>query len=666
MAAPSIKGGQKWDQQQFQTVSSGAIDFDLGQRLLGQSRDYPCLRDRTGPEGGESEVLLRIAAHLIIAVLLTAPLAAQPSSRSVLLLDQSSAGLPFNTALATAVRLTLSAESKVPISFYAEHLDANRFFGSDYEEGILSFFRKKYRDKTIDVVVVVGSAALDFIARRRAELWPNVPVVFAAIDEATIARVTLPPNLTGVTMQLTLQDMVRTANIAVPNLKRIAIVGDPLERQTFYRHFLDEVPTVATQYEIINLMNLPMGELKRRLGNLPDATAVIYTGIYYDSEGVSHVPAELVVQIAEWANRPVVINVASYLGKGAVGGYIVRPEPLGQGAAQFALRILNGENASDVPVTKIPSPLIFEWPALQRWGISESRLPAGSEIMFRNPTVWEQYRGYILAFIAAILTQSVLISWLLYEHWRRQRAEILARNTMSELTHVNRVATVGQLSASIAHEIRQPLAGILANAQAALRWLEKANVEEVREGLNGIVSDGIRAGDIITHLRAMFKHDVQEKTPVDINKVVLSVLTLAQIDLQKNEIELQTQLDDLIPEILGNQVQLQQVILNLVMNAIEAMSSSQTRVLRIKTALSRTKKVHVSIEDTGMGIKQPDLARVFKPMFTTKERGMGMGLSICQSIIEGHDGRIWASPRANGGSIFQFELPMVASNDQAG
>ena len=611
-------------------------------------------------------MLLRIAAHLIMAVLLTAPLAAQPSSRSVLLLDQSSAGLPFNTALATAVRLTLSAESKVPISFYAEHLDANRFFGSDYEEGILSFFRKKYRDKTIDVVVVVGSAALDFIARRRAELWPNVPVVFAAIDEATIARVTLPPNLTGVTMQLTLQDMVRTANIAVPNLKRIAIVGDPLERQTFYRHFLDEVPTVATQYEIINLMNLPMGELKRRLGNLPDATAVIYTGIYYDSEGVSHVPAELVVQIAEWANRPVVINVASYLGKGAVGGYIVRPEPLGQGAAQFALRILNGENASDLPVTKIPSPLIFEWPALQRWGISENRLPAGSEIMFRSPTVWEQYRAYILAVIAAILIQSALIFWLLYEQRRRQRAEILARNTMSELTHVNRVATVGQLSASIAHEIRQPLAGILANAQAALRWLEKANVEEVREGLNGIVSDGIRAGDIITHLRAMFKHEVQEKTPVDINKLVLSVLTLAQIDLQKHEIELQTQLDDLIPEILGNQVQLQQVILNLVMNAIESMSSSQTRVLRIKTVLSRTKKVHVSIEDTGIGIKQSDLARVFKPMFTTKERGMGMGLSICQSIIESHDGRIWASPRANGGSIFQFELPMVASKDQAG
>ena len=213
----------------------------------------------------------------------------------------------------------------------------------------------------------------------------------------------------------------------------------------------------------------------------------------------------MVAKIAEWANRPVVINVASYLGKGAVGGFIVRAEPLGQRAAQFALRILNGENVSDLPVTKVPSPLVFEWPALQRWGISEKNLPAGSEILFRNPTAWEKYRAYILAVIAAILIQSALISWLLYEHWHRQRAEILARNTLLELTHVNRMATVGQLSASIAHEVRQPLSAILANAQAALRWLEKANLEEVREGLNGIVSDGHRASDIIEDLRAMFK-----------------------------------------------------------------------------------------------------------------------------------------------------------------
>jgi signal transduction histidine kinase len=202
---------------------------------------------------------------------------------------------------------------------------------------------------------------------------------------------------------------------------------------------------------------------------------------------------------------------------------------------------------------------------------------------------------------------------------------------------------------------------MLANAEGALRWLQKANIEEVRESLKNIVSDGFRASDIIKNLRAMFKHDVQEKTPVDINKLVSSVLALVVIDLQKYDIELQTQLDDQIPQVLGNQVQLQQVISNLVVNAIESMGSLQTRALRIQTELSQSNTVQVSIEDTGTGIKSSDVAKLFKPMFTTKARGMGMGLSICQSIIENHDGRIWVSPGATGGSIFQFELPTIAN-----
>ena len=525
---------------------------------------------------GSMKVLLRIAVHLIVAVLLTAPLAAQPSSRSVLLIDQSSAGLPFNTALATAVRLTLNvAKSGAPISFYAEHLDANRFFGSDYEEDVLSFFRKKYRDKALDVVVVVGTAALDFMIRRRAELWPNVPIVFAAIDEATIARMTLPPNVTGVTMQLTLQDMVKVATIVVPDLKRIAIVGDPLERQTLYRHFQDEIPKIATQFEIIDLMNFSMGELKRRLGSLPDATAVIYTGIYYDNEGVSHVPAELVVHIAEWANRPVVINVGPYLGKGAVGGYIVRPELIGRFAGQVALRILNGDSASDVPVTKVPSTLIFEWPALQRWGISESRLPPESEIHFRIPTMWDQYRWYILTTIAAILIQAALISGLLYEYWRRHVAEADSLKLTHELARMNWFATAGELSASLAHEIRQPLAAIQIYGNAGLNWLKKQvpDLDEVRNALQNVVKESHRADDVIKGIRAMFRNESPVRTQINLNELIRQVITITAGSITSNNIVLDANLtDDAPPFVMADPVQLQQVILNLIMNAVEAMS----------------------------------------------------------------------------------------------
>jgi signal transduction histidine kinase len=404
--------------------------------------------------------------------------------------------------------------------------------------------------------------------------------------------------------------------------------------------------------------------LLKQASALPPHTAIFWELMIVDAAGVVHESDAPLTRLHAVANAPIFSYDESFFGSAIVGGPLLLVADSSRQAAAVAIRILGGEKPGEirVPPVQFASP-VFDWREMQRWGISESRLPPGSKILFRNPTVWEQYRAYSLAVIAAILIQSALIFWLLYEHWRRQRAEILVRSTMSELSQVNRMATAGQLSASIAHEVRQPLAGILANAQAALRWLEKANVEEVREGLNGIVSEGLRASDIITNLRAMFKRDVQEKTPVDINELVLSVLALVRIDLQKHEIELRTQLDDRIPEVFGNQVQLQQVILNLVMNAIESMSSLQTRVLRMQTELSQSNKVHVSIEDTGTGIEPSNVAQIFKPMFTTKARGMGMGLSICQSIIENHDGRIWVSPGANGGSIFQFELPTIANKD---
>src|SRR5436190_956417 len=445
------------------------------------------------------------------------------------------------------------------------------FSARDYEDAYVQFLKAKYLERPISVVIAVGVSALDFMARRRQQIWPAVPVVFAAIDEATIASLTLPGNITGATMQLSLQDMVKVARVVVPGLKAVAIVGDPLERQTFYRHFKEELPAIASHFEIIDLTNLPMVELKKRLAVLSGNTAVIYTGIYYDSEGVSYVPAELVGQIAEWANRPVVVNVSSYLNKGAIGGYIVQADPIGQQAARLALRILDGESASELPVVNVPSRLIFEWPALQRWKISEASLPPGSEVRFRDPTAWEQYRWQILAIGAALIVQAGLISWLIYEHRRRSVAEVQSRNAMMELVHLNRIATAGELSASIAHEVNQPLSGITLRASAALRWLavESPDLEKVRTALTHIVAAGERTGDIVGSVRAMFRKEPAKQVGIDMNTLVRTVLAIVRVELQNNNVEARLELGAYLPPIKGDQVQLQQVILNLVMNGLE-------------------------------------------------------------------------------------------------
>jgi signal transduction histidine kinase len=393
---------------------------------------------------------------------------------------------------------------------------------------------------------------------------------------------------------------------------------------------------------------------------LPPNSAIFWTLMAVDATGVVHEGAESLTRLHAVANAPIFSYDDSFFGREIVGGPLLRMSDSSRQIAAVAVRILGGEKPSDIntPAVQLGRPM-FDWREVQRWGISERHLPPGSEIFFRDPTAWDKYRLQILLVSAMLIVQGALISWLIYEHRRRSRAEVLARTSMSELSHMNRVATAGELSASIAHEVNQPLTGIVARAGAARRWLagERPDLEKVRTALDQIESAGHRASDIIANVRSMFQRDTQERASIDINGLIWTVLGLVNIDLRKQQIELKMELDDQLPAVLGNRVQLQQVVLNLIMNAIDAMRSVPQRVLSIKTALNGREGVHLSIADTGIGIVPSDVEQVFKPLFTTKKHGMGMGLSICRSTIESHNGRIWVSAGHERGSVFHVILP---------
>jgi C4-dicarboxylate-specific signal transduction histidine kinase len=297
---------------------------------------------------------------------------------------------------------------------------------------------------------------------------------------------------------------------------------------------------------------------------------------------------------------------------------------------------------------------------MQRWWISEASLPPGSTIFFREQTVWERYWGAILLIFAALLFQGGLIGWLIYEHRRRHLAEVQSRSAMSDLVYMNRLATAAQLSATLSHEVNQPLTGIMTRASAGLNWLrrEKPDLEKAGAALQSIVGAAQRASDIVSSVRGMFKKESGERTRVDLNDIVLTVLAIVRIDMREAGVNLQLRLQDDLPVVMGDRVQLQQVVLNLIMNAIEAMRSRQPRELRIQTEQFKPGLVHVLVADTGPGISSSNLDQIFKPLFTTKSRGMGMGLAICRSIIESHGGRIWVSPEPTRGAIFHIELPI--------
>jgi C4-dicarboxylate-specific signal transduction histidine kinase len=246
----------------------------------------------------------------------------------------------------------------------------------------------------------------------------------------------------------------------------------------------------------------------------------------------------------------------------------------------------------------------------------------------------------------------------------RLRAEQAVRMMQGELAHVGRVTTMGELAASIAHEISQPLSAVVNNGNACLRWLanDPPNVEEARETVNYIVRDGQRAGDVIRRIRALLKKSPPEPTEQHVNELLGEVMPLVRDALLKENIEARLELADKLPAVKGDRVQLQQVILNLVMNGIEAMhqSSRGPRTLVIASRVLDTNEVAVTVSDSGVGVEAAVFEKIFDPFFTTKPSGMGMGLSVSRSIAESHGGRLWASHNDGPGVSFHLALPVLA------
>jgi C4-dicarboxylate-specific signal transduction histidine kinase len=241
------------------------------------------------------------------------------------------------------------------------------------------------------------------------------------------------------------------------------------------------------------------------------------------------------------------------------------------------------------------------------------------------------------------------------------KASEALREAQAELGRVTRLTAMGELSASIAHELRQPLAGAVANSDACLAWLssQPPNLDEARAAADRTIEAATRASDIIRRIQALFKKTAPERMRVNINEVIEETLGLIRSEVLGNNVSLQTELGPQLPPVLGDRVQLQQVVLNLVKNGIEAMSSVQDRALqlRIRSARYEPNQIVVAVADSGAGIDPKVIGRIFEPFYTTKLQGTGMGLAISRSIIEAHGGRLWVEPNPSHGATFQYTLP---------
>jgi signal transduction histidine kinase len=403
---------------------------------------------------------------------------------------------------------------------------------------------------------------------------------------------------------------------------------------------------------------------------MPPQSAIFYFLLSEDAAGVPYTQGRALDNFREVASVPIFGMGDFQMGRGIVGGPLMQTGTLGRRAAEIALRILKSEPLSRLKSAPVLfGPANYDWRELRRWGISETMLPPGSILHFREVSVWVQYRWQLITTVGVVLFQAGLIVLLLFERYRRHRAELELRGRLLEVIHLNRTAAAGALSVSFAHELNQPLGAILSNTEAAEELLldNPLDVSQLKEILADIRRDDQRAGDIINHLRGLLKKKQDaELDEIDLNETIRDAIHLLGPQAATRGVVLGvSQVESALP-VRADKVHLQQVILNLAMNAMDAMLDCVPTSCQMKfeTALVNEAEAEVSISDSGIGIPSDKLKDIFEAFFTTKPQGTGLGLSIARTIVETYGGSIWAENRAGGGAVFRFTLPLARTKTQ--
>jgi signal transduction histidine kinase len=607
-------------------------------------------------------VVLVVSMGGTTAQTLSGHIAGQP--KKILLLHTFGPNFEQGAAWSREIQRELNKQSPWPLNIQ-EHSLVTALDGDDAADAkFVEYLKALYAQRPPDLIVALGAPAALFVQQHRPNLYPTTPMLLAAVEVRRVEPSMLSERdaLAGARYDqvAAFENILRL----LPETKAIAIIlgNSPGERFWVGEHQRIVGPLLKkNNVELIFYGEQPLADILKAVATLPPHTALFYQQLAIDGAGAVYGDKEPLRRIYEVANAPIFSFDQSYFVGQVVGGPMFSPAEGAQPMAAVAMRMLGGEKISGINPIGFSAPK-YDWRLLQRWNISESRLPPGSEIMFREQTAWQRYSSQIVLITAILLAQAGLILALLNAHRRRRLAEVQARQRMRELAHVNRFSTAGELTATIAHEINQPLGAILTNTETAQAMLKSRNPDlaELSEILGDILRDDQRASEVIRRLRSLMKKAPFDPIELDLNGVVRETVDFLSALAIARQIELTSLTTQIALPILGDRIQLQQVVLNLVMNGIEAMKDTPPEHRSISIRSSRVEKfAELSVSDRGPGIPEDKLNEVFEPFFTSKAEGMGMGLSIARTIIEAHNGRISAENRDHGGARFRIRLPIV-------
>ncbi|MDB4516843.1 ATP-binding protein [Crocinitomicaceae bacterium] len=591
----------------------------------------------------------------------------KPAQKRILAIFGFKQAMPFGYYTAESMRETLTSEAPFPIELNIEFADLARYPDETYLAKIVDFYRFKYSKDKFDLVLAIGDETAKMMVEYGDELFGDIPIVIIGSGLDFLAKESKNSNTFFLKWGWDIGKTLEIIQDLLPKTQHLYFIsGATISDLSIRNVALEDLSNTRVNFKTTFITDFTATEMLEKIAHLPNNSVIFFLSVIRDINNVGFISRDLMHEVSEKANMPTFGMSDTYLGHGIVGGKLLSPAYQGRRLIRTALKILNDEPIKNTGSLKGDNQVMFDWRQLKRWSINEKDLPPNSVVKYKEHSIWDAHKGKIIGAISIILSQGLAVIFLLIQRKRRSHAESESRSLRDDLAHISRVMSMGEMATSLAHEVNQPLTAIQSYAQAAQRFLQRQPPEykEVSNSLEGVVEGSRRAKQVIQRIRMTLDKEPSQRSTNKVRDLINGVLLLVQGNINEKKIHLKLDIENGLPKVICDQVQLQQVLLNLIINGIDAIceKSVEVRELTVLAYQEQDENVVISVKDSGVGIDENILKQPFDAFYTTKKEGLGVGLSISKSIIEDHGGRLWITKNQDRGVTVSFTVPVSKEN----